>query len=183
MKLIFIYGLPAVGKLTVAKELAAITGYRLFYNHLAVDMLLSVFDFGSDPFIETRESVWLSVFDQAGKAGLPGLIFTFAPENTVRQRFIDDTLAAVSSNGGRVYFVQLVCSDVDIEKRLDTESRHEYRKLTSVEFYRQLRDAKTFDVPKMPAPDITVDTSIYSPAEAAALIAEALALISITRAE
>ena len=39
MKLIFIYGLPATGKLTVAVELAAMTGYKLFHNHLVVDLL------------------------------------------------------------------------------------------------------------------------------------------------
>ena len=65
MKLIFIYGLPATGKLTVAVELAAMTGYKLFHNHLVVDLLLSVFDFGSPPFVELREDIWLSVFEQA----------------------------------------------------------------------------------------------------------------------
>jgi hypothetical protein len=33
MGLIFIHGLPA-GKLTVAHELAAMTGYKIFHNHL-----------------------------------------------------------------------------------------------------------------------------------------------------
>jgi tRNA uridine 5-carbamoylmethylation protein Kti12 len=32
MKLIFLYGPPAVGKLTVAQELVTLTGYKLFHN-------------------------------------------------------------------------------------------------------------------------------------------------------
>ena len=67
VKLVCIYGLPATGKLTVARELAAITGFRLFHNHLAVDLLLSIFEFGSPPFIELREDIWLSVFDRASR--------------------------------------------------------------------------------------------------------------------
>ena len=34
MKLVFIYGPPAVGKLTVAKELAALTGFKVFHNQV-----------------------------------------------------------------------------------------------------------------------------------------------------
>lgn len=40
MKLVFIYGMPAAGKLTVAKELAGLSGYKLFHNHQVVDLLL-----------------------------------------------------------------------------------------------------------------------------------------------
>jgi hypothetical protein len=83
VKLIFMYGLPATGKLTVGQELAAISGYKLFHNHLVVDLLLSVFEFGSEPFVELREEIWLRVFNEAARCGLPGLIFTFAPEATV----------------------------------------------------------------------------------------------------
>jgi hypothetical protein len=43
MRLVFIYGIPATGKLTVAQELAKRTGYSLFHNHLVVDLLLSLF--------------------------------------------------------------------------------------------------------------------------------------------
>ena len=71
MKLIFLYGLPATGKLTVAMELAAMTGFRHFHNHLVVDLLLSVFDFGSPPFVALREDIWLSVFDQACRNQVP----------------------------------------------------------------------------------------------------------------
>ena len=51
MKLLFLHGAPAVGKLTVARDLAALTGLRLFHNHLTVDLVSSLFAFGSEPFI------------------------------------------------------------------------------------------------------------------------------------
>ena len=38
MKLVFIYGLPGVGKLTVAKELSIITGYKLFHNQCSLKL-------------------------------------------------------------------------------------------------------------------------------------------------
>ena len=43
MNLVFIYGPPAVGKLTVAKELSLITGYPLFHNHLTRDLVHELF--------------------------------------------------------------------------------------------------------------------------------------------
>ncbi|MBD0327065.1 MAG: AAA family ATPase, partial [Pyrinomonadaceae bacterium] len=49
MKLIFLHGLPGVGKLTVARELAKLTGFKVFHNHLAVDLVESLFEFGSQP--------------------------------------------------------------------------------------------------------------------------------------
>ena len=52
MKLIFLYGAPGTGKLTVARELAALTGYRLFHNHLTVDLAKAIFDFGTPDYLE-----------------------------------------------------------------------------------------------------------------------------------
>lgn len=55
MKLIFIYGPAAAGKLTVARVLAEQTGVALFHNHLVVDAVMAVFPFGSEPFVRLRE--------------------------------------------------------------------------------------------------------------------------------
>jgi hypothetical protein len=176
MKLIFISGMPASGKLTVAKELAVLTGYKLFHNHLTVDFLLSVFEFGSQPFIELRESIWLSVFEQACRARMAGLIFTFAPEKTVRQEFIGKTTSTVESHGGEVIFIELVCRVEELERRLDASSRQEHKKLTSLAAFRELNAADTFSSPKLPSPRLSVNTGIHSPKEAAALIAKGCAL-------
>ena len=178
MKLIFIYGLPAAGKLTVAQELASITGYKLFHNHLAVDLLLSVFEFGSLPFVELREEIWLSVFDQACRSQLPGLIFTFAPEKTVRSEFIDEASGVIHRGGGEVHFVRLTCPLAELKNRMDRPSRLRHQKLTSLPLFERLHGAGIFDDSYMPRPQISLDTSLCTPSEAAYEIASRLGLPS-----
>jgi hypothetical protein len=167
MKLVFIYGLPATGKLTVAMELAVMTGFKLFHNHLAVDLLLTVFDFGSAPFVELREQIWLSVFDQACRNQLPGLIFTFAPETTVRPDFIHEALSTVSRGDGEVEFVELVCPVAELKQRLADPSRLPFHKLTSVALFEQLYAMGTFDGSYMPEPSLSIDTSRCTAVQAA----------------
>lgn len=50
MKLVILYGPPAVGKLTVGAELAELTGFKLFHNHLTTDMVMSLFPHGSETY-------------------------------------------------------------------------------------------------------------------------------------
>ena len=47
MNLILLYGPPAVGKLTTAKELASQIGYKIFHNHHTQDMVYPIFGFKS----------------------------------------------------------------------------------------------------------------------------------------
>ena len=176
MRLIFIYGMPASGKLTVAQELKIITGFPVFHNHLVVDLLTSMFEFGSEPFVALREQMWLAVFEQAARAGLPGLIFTFAPEGTVRPGFIEAAVETVENAGGTVDFVELVCPVEEIKRRLDHPSRKKFGKLTSHALFDELRAAGRLDALKMPEPKLRMDTSANSPARAALEIARGLKL-------
>jgi hypothetical protein len=177
MKLIFIYGMPATGKLTVAQELVAITGYKLFHNHLVVDVLQTVFEFGSPEFIALREQFWLSVFDQAARSPLPGLIFTFAPESTVRPAFIGNTVSTVEAAGGEVHFIELTCPLPELKRRMGGLSRLQYKKLTSVPLFEQLHSEGSFDADYMPVPTLSIDTGDNQPARAALQIARALDLL------
>ena len=43
MKLLFIIGNTAVGKMTVGQELTKITHLRLFHNHMAIEPVIEVF--------------------------------------------------------------------------------------------------------------------------------------------
>jgi len=176
MKLIFIYGLPAVGKLTVARELAAGTGFKLFHNHLVVDLLLAVFDFGAPEFVELREKIWHSVFAHAARSGLPGLIFTFSPEATVRSNFVPDLLEMLAREGTDVDLVELTCPLPELRRRLDSASRQQHKKLTSVALFEALHAGGAFDPFPMPKPRISFDTSLRPASETARKIAIALGL-------
>lgn len=170
MKLVFLHGAPAVGKLTVARELAKLAGLRLFHNHLTVDLVSSLFAFGSESFVLLREQIWLAAFAAAARSNV-SLIFTFAPERTVRTRFIQDTLEVVESAGGKVIFAELTCTEAELEQRIEDASRKEFGKLASVEQYRSLKDAGAFQFPKLPN-GISLDTTSQSPEETALLISE-----------
>ena len=172
MKLIFLHGLPGVGKLTVARELAALTGFKLFHNHLTVDLLTSVFEFGSRPFVKLREKIWLEVFREAVEANLTGLIFTFAYDATVGDSFVDNAQNIVESSGGQVLFVELTCSGEDLERRLTDPSRQGFGKLTSLALFHELNRAGAFKDTGIPSQRFVLDITTLAPYEAAILIAK-----------
>ena len=181
MKLIFLYGLPGVGKLTVARSLAELTGYKLFHNHLTVDLVASVFEFGSEAFVELRETIWLAVFKRASDAHLDGLIFTFAPDRTVSNSFILNVTNAVEHDddddgGGEMMFVELTCSVRELERRLVDPARGNFGKLNSVERFRELNDAGAFVTPGLPAKRLTIETTELAATGAAEIIVSSLKL-------
>jgi hypothetical protein len=175
MILIFIHGAPAVGKLTVARELAAITGFPLFHNHLTVDLVGSLFAFGTPSFVSLREQIWLAAFEEAARSDL-SLIFTFNPERTVNEEFIQKAIDVVEALGGRIVFVELTCSQNELEQRLEQPSRKEFGKLASLEQYRSLKNDGAFEFPKLPS-GISIDTTNQSAVDSARLINEYVAAI------
>jgi len=174
MKLIFLFGMPGVGKLTVARELSRLTGFKVFHNHLAVDLVASLFEFGSAPFVELRERVWLAAFAQAAEARLEGLIFTFAFDRTVRESFVREVRETVETKGGEVVFVELRCSAGALEERIAQPSRGAFGKLNSVEFFRELSASGAFKDPGIPSERFVLDTTEVSANDAARLIADKL---------
>ncbi len=141
-----------------------------------MDLLLSVFEFGSRPFVELREEIWLSVFRQAAEQEAPGLIFTFAPEATVRLSFISSTVKTIADSGGALDFVELTCPVAELKRRISHPARLQFKKLTSVALFERLHADGSFSDFAMPEPRISLDTSVRSPARAALEIARALEL-------
>jgi adenylate kinase len=174
--LIFLHGLPGVGKLTVALELAKLTNFKVFHNHLALDLVESLFEFGSQPFIELREKVWLAAFSQAVAANLSGLIFTFAFDRTVSSGFIEDTREVIESGDGKILFVELRCSTEELERRIEDSSRQRFGKLNSVGRFHELKDAGAFVEPGIPIERLIVDTTELSAVDAARLVVGELGL-------
>lgn len=175
MRLVFIHGPVAAGKLTIARELAALTGFAVFHNHLVVDAVGAVFPFGDERFVRLREQFWLEVMREAAEAGR-SIIFTFAPEPTVAANFPERAAGVVGAAGGRTDFVGLTLPAAAQEARIGAASRAEFGKLRSLTLLRQLREGFTACEAAMPASTLTLDTDALSARDAAIRIAHALEL-------
>jgi hypothetical protein len=173
-QIIFLYGRPGVGKLTVGEHLTSETGYSLLHNHSVVDLATSLFPFGTPAFVTLREILWHTCVDAALKSKAGGVIITFAPEATVTDNFIPALQKRVASGGGTIHFIELKCSNAELEKRIQSEPRERFGKLRDVYKFRKLDEAGTFDKPKMPTPELVIDTTTQNPLESARAIARHL---------
>lgn len=173
MRLVFLYGPPASGKLTIARLVAARTGVPLFHNHLIVDAVAAVFPFGSKEFVMLRERFWLETISTAAEKG-QSLIFTFAPEPTVADDFPNRVSRLVEAAGGEVIYVALDVEPDEQERRLVNPTRAAFGKLRSPEILRNLRSSMDACMQAMPSPAIRIDTEATTPAAAADAILEAI---------
>ncbi|WP_247040214.1 AAA family ATPase [Arthrobacter rhizosphaerae] len=125
MKFVVIFGPPAVGKMTVGHELSKITGFRLFHNHMTIELVLNFFEFGEPQFEALVSEFRQRVFEEVAASDLPGLIFTFvwAVEHESDREFVERSCDIFRDKGAHVYFVEL---QADLEERLsrnETEFR------------------------------------------------------------
>ena len=128
MKLIFIYGPPAVGKLTVAKELAKLTNYKVFHNHLTIDLIKNVLDWGSKTFFDLSKKFRVELFVAAAKTNVSGVIFTVCYSHPDDDKFVKEVIKKVENHGGQVHFVQLICDKTQLNKRVTHASRENFDK-------------------------------------------------------
>ncbi len=78
MKLIWLHGAPATGKLTIAKYLSEHFGYKLFHNHLAVDLSLSIYDgFGEKDFFDFTNQIRRTTLSKAKEIGVSHIAMTY----------------------------------------------------------------------------------------------------------
>lgn len=173
MRLIFLYGPVASGKLTIARLIAERTGLPLFHNHLIVDAVAAVFPFGSEDFIRLRERFWIDTISAAAQSGR-SLIFTFAPEPSVAADFPERLAALVEGFGGEVFYVALEVDKAEQEQRVVSMTRAAFGKLRSVDMLRDLRPAMSACLDGMPSPAMRIDTGALSPSDAADQVIQAL---------
>ena len=67
---VLIVGPPAVGKATVAREVARLTGFRLVPNTLTAEMLLDVFRRSERPFSRLHVEFQQRILEEAAAAGV-----------------------------------------------------------------------------------------------------------------
>ena len=145
MNLLLIYGPPAVGKLTLAKELAKTTGYKLFHNHHTQDMIYPIFDYRSPVTDKLLRDVRLKVFETAMKNNTD-IIFTFCFENPQHINFIKEIKRISNKHKANALFIRLYCNFKEQCGRVTSSSRKKYpAKCHSVEILKRALKEKNID--------------------------------------
>jgi broad-specificity NMP kinase len=166
MKLIFIYGSPAVGKLTVANEIARQTDFKVFHNHLSIVCIEPVFEFGSPPFAKLIDLIRLETVAEAARVG-QNLIYTFCYAKDLDDAHVEKITRAVEENGGEICFVLLKADREELNRRVVEESRRKMGKAKTVEMMNFFHE--TYDL-LSPVPDresLIIDNTLLSAEKAA----------------
>ena len=74
MKLVFIIGSGAVGKMTVGQELMKLTGLRLFHNHMTIEPVIEIFGSYNSKAVNALREV---IFREFAASDCKGMIFTY----------------------------------------------------------------------------------------------------------
>ena len=122
MKLVFLIGDGAVGKMTVGQELMKLTGLRLFHNHMTIEPVIEVFGYYNGPVVtKMREAI----FEEFAKSDNYGMIFTFmwAFDQQSDWDYVDHVTNIFKEQGAEVYYVELVAPQEVRLKRNETENR------------------------------------------------------------
>ena len=122
MKLLILIGNSAVGKMTVGQELAKITPFRLFHNHMMIEPVLEVFgQFRGDVIQKLRQVI----FEEFAKSDNYGMVFTFmwAFDMQSDWDYLESVKKIFNIPGEDVYYVELIApQDVRLARNA-TENR------------------------------------------------------------
>lgn len=175
MELIFLHGPPAVGKLTVARELMKLIPARLTDNHATIDLGRTVFDFGAPGFWDLVYKLRLNVLDAAARSDLPYLITTACYSHPADLSVVETWEDVLHRHDARLLPINLKCSAEVLMQRVVHPERAISGKIHSVKGLSDYLARNDFIA--LPRPGcITIDTEKHSPEGAAKEIMKAVAL-------
>jgi hypothetical protein len=136
-KVVFIYGAPSAGKLTTAKEVVALTDFKLLHNHLTTDLVRVIFDRKDDTGPMLIAKFRFEMLEAAVKAKVKGLVMTgvyahdFKYANGETDEWFAKEIERITlENGGKFYGVKLTTNNQTLFSRVISEDRKEWKKLT-----------------------------------------------------
>jgi hypothetical protein len=149
MKLAFIHGAPAAGKLTTARALLALVNGRLFDNHAAIEVARTVFDFGAPGFWDLVQAVRMSVLDAAAERCTPLVVMTSVYVEPDDLPIFEQFESIVQRRGGQILPVFLQCSTEEIVRRVGNADRMVKKKMASEQGARNfMAEHKVCPVPR-----------------------------------
>jgi tRNA uridine 5-carbamoylmethylation protein Kti12 len=178
MKLVIIHGPPAAGKYTVGTELAKRTGYKLFHNHVSIDCVKPVFDFGTEPFNRLVELIRMETIAEAARQNVD-LIHTFVYASEIDDEHFRRIIGSAADNGGTVHIVLLTCSQDETRRRVSAEHRLHMGKVATAEMVDTVHEKYDLYFPLPGTDTLIIDNTDIEPADTVRLIIDHFGLMHL----
>ncbi len=122
MKVLFLFGNAAVGKMTVGQELMKITDLRLCHNHMTIEPVIEIFG-KYDGYVTMR--LREVIFEEYAKTDNYGIIFTFMWALDMQEDwdYLEHVKGIFAPYGAEFYYVELVADKNIRLARNVTENR------------------------------------------------------------
>lgn len=128
MRLLLVFGPPAVGKMTVGREVVARSDFRLLHNHAVLEPLLELFDYGTPPFMKLLREFRDRLVEEAAQAEVDlVLTYVWGLELEEDAEFFGRQLGFYSEAGGEVFIVELYADLATRLGRNGTELRLQHK--------------------------------------------------------
>lgn len=126
MKLLFLIGDAAVGKMTVGQELMKITDLRLFHNHMTIEPVIEIFGQFRGKTIQRLREV---IFEDFAASDCYGMIFTvmWAFDAQSDWDYIAHVRDIFKKRDADIYYVELVAPQEVRLQRNATDNRLQHK--------------------------------------------------------
>lgn len=126
MKVLFLFGNSAVGKMTVGQELMKITDLRLCHNHMTIEPVIEIFGRHDSRITMRLREV---IFEEYAKSDNYGIIFTYmwAFDMQADWDYLEHVREIFQPYGAEFYYAELVASKETRLVRNATENRLKHK--------------------------------------------------------
>lgn len=177
--LVHLIGLPGVGKLTIARELASALPAHLIDNHSINNLVFPLMHVDKGKLVS--EEVWVEI--RKIKAAVLAVLTNLAPRednyiftNVLMESDENDhkaaarTRAAIETRDGLYVPIILTCAKDEHFTRYSQPTRRERLKLTDKNYYERMHEEGEQPLRQKLATELEIDVTSLTPAQAAAAI-------------
>jgi hypothetical protein len=169
VKIVCIYGGVGVGKRTIGEQVAKLTGFTLFHNHLTIDPALVLIPMKTKSFFPIVNQFRFALLRAAAKRKLKGVIVTSGWDAKEKNAWIEGLKRIGHEPGNKLYFAHIHCDEKTHTKRVRGESRKLFKKSRNAPEILADRRKKGFSTPHTKQ-ILSLDTTGLSPRASARLI-------------
>ncbi|AFG37107.1 AAA family ATPase [Spirochaeta africana] len=131
MKCVVIFGPSAVGKAAVGKKLADMLGFKLFHNHMVIELVYNFFTWNDDAFGPLITKIRNQIFEKIKNSKIKGIVFTYvwALDQEEDHKELMEYMSSLGIDLQSLFFVELE-ADQDIRLLRNKEQERLIEKKT-----------------------------------------------------